>query len=215
MNKKTSAVSGAMGALVFAALLGGVAHYKHLSDTTSPIPLADVPTPAVKPDPATVPRHVASLEVSAEAMQLIMDNEGLELKPYKFRGAWYIGYGHGRTARPDMEITAEDAITLLRDDLRHFEKQVRALVKVPLTQGQFSALVSFAYNCGPGTLAKSSVLRHINNGEMDEAADALMLYTKAKVNGEYRELASLKRRRTGERRIFLGLQDRKITTLRT
>lgn len=204
MIQKSIVVLVAIGIAGMTAAGGWVANHNY--HKTSPIALADVPTPMVKPNPKFVRKPVDFLEVNTDAIQLIMDNEGLRLEPYKFDGKWYVGYGHGRTAKADMRITEEDAITLLRDDLRRYEEDVRRLVDVPLTEGQFSALVSFVYNCGEGTFARSSIRRYINNGEFEKAADALMLYTKARVNGEHRELASLKRRRAGERALFLGRQ---------
>ncbi|UNE48020.1 lysozyme [Aquisalinus flavus] len=213
MKTRTFSTLAAAGLVcaVAVSFANGVPYHKN---QMSPIALADVPTPAVKPDPALIPRDVSVLEVNEAAIELIMTNEGLELEPYQFGGAWYIGYGHGRTAKPDMKITPEDALTLLREDLRDFEDAVRRLVKVPLTENQFSALVSFVYNCGEGTFSRSSILRHINNGEMEKAADALLLYTKAQIGEEKRELRSLVKRRQGERRIFLG-QPQLDKTLRT
>lgn len=62
----------------------------------------------------------------------------------------------------DSVITEQQAEVLLSKDLTLFEKGVTSLVKVPLTQGQFDALVSFAFNLGLGRLAKSTLLRKVN-----------------------------------------------------
>ena len=67
-------------------------------------------------------------------------------------------------------------------------------------QGQFDALVSFAYNCGLGALQRSSIRSAYNRGEIEEAANALMLYTKA----AGKELPGLVKRRSAERKLFLG-----------
>lgn len=175
---------------------------------------AVIPTPSIKPDPTTVPRHVSNLEISDEALSIIMENEGLELEAYQLGQDWYVGYGHATTAAPGLVITEAEAEALLRKDIHRFERDVRRLVAVPLTEGQFSALVSFAYNTGSGTLARSSILRHINNGDMERAAESMMLYTKAHIGGEKQVLASLVERRQKERALFLGLNERMRMALR-
>lgn len=70
----------------------------------------------------------------------------------------------------DSVITEQQAEVLLSKDLTLFEKGVTSLVKVPLTQGQFDALVSFAFNLGLGRLAKSTLLRKVNAGDHAGAA---------------------------------------------
>ena len=67
-------------------------------------------------------------------------------------------------------------------------------------QGKFDALVSFAFNCGLGTLQRSSIRAAYNRGEIDEAADSFLKYTKA--SGKV--LPGLVRRRDAERALFLS-----------
>lgn len=90
--------------------------------------------------------------------------EGLSLVAYKPTKAerWYtIGYGHSAgDVKAGMHITEEKAEELLRRDLFFVEKFVNGIPKVQ-TQGQFDALVSFAYNVGVGNLKKSTLLKKI------------------------------------------------------
>lgn len=90
--------------------------------------------------------------------------EGLRLVAYKPTKAerWYtIGYGHSAgDVRAGMRITEEKTEELLRRDLYFVEKFVNGIPKVQ-TQGQFDALVSFAYNVGVGNLKRSTLLKKI------------------------------------------------------
>ncbi|EDH9820259.1 TPA_asm: lysozyme, partial [Salmonella enterica subsp. enterica serovar Typhimurium] len=81
-----------------------------------------------------------------------------------------------------------------------YENDVSRLVKVKLTQGQFDALVSFAYNLGARTLSSSTLLRKLNSGDYAGAADEFLRWNKA--GGKV--LNGLTRRREAERALFLS-----------
>jgi lysozyme len=93
---------------------------------------------------------------SDEGIDLIKRWEGLRTTAYDDNGAaaggtWTIGYGHtGPEVRPGQTIGEAEAARLLREDLREAESIVERHVAVPLTDGQFAALVSFVFNVGPG-----------------------------------------------------------------
>lgn len=63
-----------------------------------------------------------------------------------------------------------EATQLLGRDLENAARDVLRLVKVPLTPGQFDALVSFAHNVGATSFAKSTLLVRLNAGDYDGAA---------------------------------------------
>lgn len=91
----------------------------------------------------------AERRVSEDGIALIKEYEGLHLNPYWCPAKiWTIGYGHTRTVRSGMRITAEQADQLLEEDLRIAGRAVTRLVKVPLNDNQFAALVSFVFNVG-------------------------------------------------------------------
>jgi len=89
-----------------------------------------------------------------------------------------------------MTITAAESDAILAQDLQKVEDQVNSLVKVPLTQNQFDALVSFQFNTGG--LGRSQILRSLNAKDYDGAANAFMNWTKA--NGNPTLLAGRRKR---------------------
>lgn len=76
-----------------------------------------------------------------------------------------LGPGQGdRPVQAERSVLASEPGALLREKVGEFERAVRTAVKVPLTQGEFDALVSFAYNIGTGAFAKSGAVKRINEG---------------------------------------------------
>jgi GH24 family phage-related lysozyme (muramidase) len=151
-------------------------------------------------------RHpVTGLTTNEAGLELMKHFEGLELEAYICpAGVWTIGYGHTSaagppTVYPGMKITQSEATAIFQRDLRKFEQGVRDCVKVPLTSNEFSALVSFALNCGVGALRMSTLLRKLNSSDYQGAADEFLRWTK----GGGRELPGLVRRRKAERELFL------------
>ena len=103
--------------------------------------------------------------INAAGLALVRDYEGLRLEAYQdTSGIWTIGYGHTRGVRPGDSISAEQAEQFLEADLMEAERAVASYVRVPLTDNQFSVLVSFVFNEGEGAFAKSTLLRKLNEG---------------------------------------------------
>jgi len=104
------------------------------------------------------------MRISQKGVDLIKHYEGCKLKAYRdIVGVLTIGYGHtGGDVRDGQVITQDDAEALLRLDLERFERGVERVVKVPLTQNQFDALVSFSFNLGLGALKSSTLLKKVN-----------------------------------------------------
>lgn len=151
--------------------------------------------------------------INAEGLKLIKQWEGFvpfaydDFDPPKKRrrikvgdavhGTLTIGYGStGAHVRPGMSITENEAEALLRDDLDRFERAVDRLVKVPLTDNQFAALVAFAFNVGEGKggFATSTLLKKLNAGDYDAVPRELMKWVSSK--GE--RLQGLVNRRSAE-----------------
>lgn len=147
---------------------------------------------------------------SDQGIALIKQHEGLRLEAYLDPvGIWTIGYGHTTAAGEPkvtqfMKITEAGATAILRSDLAKFERAVTSLVHVPLTQGQFDALVSFTFNVGPGNLSKSTLLRKLNRGDYQGAADQFSVWNKGRVRGQLVVLPGLAKRRAAERALFLS-----------
>ena len=80
-------------------------------------------------------------------------------------GVLTIGYGHtGPDVTKGMQITEAEAERLLKEDLKRFEDAVKMLIRVSLTQHEFDATVSFAFNVGAGALEHSTFRRRMNEG---------------------------------------------------
>ena len=139
------------------------------------------------------------MKISQEGVNLIKHFEGCRLEAYKCpAGVWTIGYGHTKGVKEGDAIEQEAAEAFLIEDLEAFEQAVARLVKVPLTQQQFDALVSFTFNLGAGNLAASTLLRKLNNYQYAEVPEQMMRWVRA--GGQV--LDGLVRRRAAEAALF-------------
>lgn len=146
---------------------------------------------------------------SPKAISLIKTSEGCELRAYLCpAGIPTIGYGHTKTVTKDdvkcrKTITEAEAERLLKADLAAFESGVAKLVKVKLTDDQFGALVSFAYNLGIGAFGSSTLLKRINaKAPLADIERSWLQWNKARVNGVLKPLAGLTKRRKAEFALF-------------
>lgn len=146
------------------------------------------------------------MNINKATIDLVKDFEGCKLTAYRDPiGVWTIG--HGTTARAGlgiiptagMTITQAEADQLLADGLNKFADQIRPMINAGLNDNQFGACVSLAYNIGAHAFGTSSALKHINAGDYDKAANAILLWNKA--GGKV--LKGLVRRREAERKLFL------------
>lgn len=150
------------------------------------------------------------MRTSSAGLELIKEFEGClkpvgdgTYKPYVCpAGVLTIGWGHtnhhGRKFNEATRWTRAQCDAALAEDLRGFEQAVERLVKVQLNQNQFDALVSFAYNCGEGNLGKSTLLRKLNRGDYEGAAEQFAVWNK----GAGQVLRGLVRRRAAEAKLF-------------
>lgn len=138
------------------------------------------------------------MKTSTAGINLIKKFEGCRLNAYKpvpTEKYWTIGYGHyGPDVTTGMVITQAQAEIMLGIDLQKYEQAVERYTPFPLSQTQFDALVSFAFNCGAGNLQQLVKKRNAL-----QVADAMLRYNKA--GGK--ELAGLTRRRAEERALFM------------
>lgn len=163
------------------------------------------------PVSASIAPRVQPHRMSEQGVSFLKGFEKCRLRAYKPtpHDRWTIGWGHtGPDVGPGSVVTQAQADALLLRDLQHFERDVLSLVKVPLTQGQFDALVSFAYNVGsdidedtkPEGLGDSTLLRKLNAGDYEGAANEFVKWNKQK--GQV--LNGLTKRRLGEKEMFLS-----------
>ena len=141
------------------------------------------------------------MRLSVAGLELLKKSEGFRERIYTdVAGIRTIGFGH-RLAPGEAYasgITAVQAESILAADVSTAEAAVKRLVQVPLTQGQFDALVDFVFNVGAGRLASSTLLRYLNSGNYDAAAWQLLAWDHA---GNH-EIAGLKLRREAEFRLW-------------
>lgn len=137
----------------------------------------------------------------ALAAGFISSFEGCRLSAYKCSaGVWTIGYGHTECVREGDVCTEEQAKAWLIDDIRETQTLIAHYVNVPVSEGEFVALVSLAFNVGVGTLIKSKLLRKLNSGDRDGAAEEFLDFDLA--NGK--RIAGLTKRRKQEHDLFLS-----------
>jgi lysozyme len=117
-------------------------------------------------------------------------------------GFWTVGWGHLVTrdlaAPRPAPITMEEAEALLAADLATAARAVLRLVRVSLTDGQYEALIDFAYNAGAGNLEISTLRRVINRGDYAGAPEQLMRW----VHASAVKLPGLVRRRAAEAELW-------------
>ena len=120
------------------------------------------------------------MKTSSTGRAFIRDVEGEELTKYRCSaGVPTIGVGHtGPDVKIGMTITKAQSEALLVADLARFEKAVAAAIKVPLTQSQFDALVSLAFNIGADAFSKSTLVRVLNGGYYDQVGAQLARWNK-------------------------------------
>jgi lysozyme len=141
------------------------------------------------------------MHIGTNGLALIKSFEGCKLEAYEdVRGIWSIGYGHIAGVSQGSCITESEATIYLQQDVGWAERVIDLQVSIALTQNQFDALVSFVYNVGSGNFATSTLLRHLNDNAINEAANEFVKWDKA--DGQV--VPGLLRRRQAERDLFLS-----------
>jgi len=146
--------------------------------------------------------------VSRAAIELIKQFEGYRRQAAQLPdGRWTIGHGHTLTAREGAEVSETDAEALLVYDLIAVQHVVNENILAPLSQNQFDALCTFAFNVGTDNFRRSQVLKRLNAGAAVQAACAMELWRKADFEGERIVIDALVRRRAAEKALFLTPDD--------
>lgn len=147
-----------------------------------------------------------SMSVSNKGVDLICEFEGKRLVAYDDGvGVWTIGFGtikypSGNRVKKGDTCTLEQAKEYMRHDLIEFEHTVNSSVKVPLNQNQFDALVSLAYNIGSSAFKSSTLVKKLNTGDYQGAADQFNVW----VNAGGKRMQGLVNRRDREKLLFLS-----------
>lgn len=149
----------------------------------------------------------AKMTASNDCKEVIKNAEGYHSDAYKCpSGKNTIGWGHTKGVKPGDKITVDKAEKYLQEDIDECIKYIYANVKVPLTQGQFDALVSFVFNCGAGNFEDSTLLELLNEGNYEGAANEFprWVYGTDPDTGEKVKLGGLVIRRAAEQALFLS-----------
>ena len=147
------------------------------------------------------------MKVSNKGLELIKEFEGFSSTAYLCSAKKAtIGYGNtfledGTPVKIGDQISKERAETLLKHVVDNFSVAVEVDIKIEVTQNQFDALVSLAYNIGLGAFKNSTLLRQLNRGNFVGASQEFLRWNKS--NGK--PLLGLTRRREREKLLFDSL----------
>lgn len=137
------------------------------------------------------------------AIDLIKQFEGFRANAYQDTvGVWTIGYGttriNGQPVTAGTTITQDQALQLVQQEVNKLTRQIDTIVAVPINDNQLNALVDFAYNLGFNALKTSTLIRKLNAGDYNGAADQFprWVYAGGKV------LPGLVKRREAEKQLF-------------
>ena len=141
-----------------------------------------------------------------QGLALIKRFEGFSATPYICPAGWWtIGFGavRGLGGQPvtaaTPPVTEEEAETLLRRDVAVAERAVLRQIAVPLSDGRYDALASFAFNLGGGALQRSTLRRKVNREEHSDVPDEFRKW----IWGGGRKLPGLIRRREAEAMLYV------------
>lgn len=141
------------------------------------------------------------IESDLRAIDLVKRFEGLKLEAYRCpAGIPTIGYGHTYNVRMGQRISTIQADLYLEHDFEDAEQEVKEVVLVPLSPQQLGALTSFVFNLGIGKLKASTLLKKLNVGDYQGAANEFDKW----VYAAGKKLNGLIARRAAEKELFLS-----------
>ena len=148
------------------------------------------------------------MKISSRGLELIKDFEGFSSSAYLCLAKIpTIGYGNtfyenGTKVKLGDQISKTDALKLLEVVAnRDFADKIFPSIKVKVTQSQFDAMVSLAYNIGTGAFLKSTLLKKVNAGDFAGASEEFLRWNKS--GGK--EVLGLTKRREREKQLFQSL----------
>jgi len=137
---------------------------------------------AIRVTPKTSPAIKVKPQLKNKLVEGIAYFEGFYSRPYRCPGG-VLTIGHGFTKRNYVRrgwMSREEARGVLEHEVDTIRERVQKIVRVPLTEAQMCALVSFTYNCGEGALIKLvNTPGRLNSGNYQSVAEVLPLYNKA------------------------------------
>jgi len=142
------------------------------------------------------------MRCNSQGVGIIKKYERLKLQPYLCpAGIPTVGYGSTKAGKLGRAITVEEAEKFLIEDIETIEKQMTPLIRVEVTENEWSSLVSLVFNIGAGNFKISTLLRHLNLKEKEQAASQFSrwVFCQGKI------LKGLQDRRQAEKELFLKI----------
>lgn len=144
------------------------------------------------------------MKLSLHGIQLLKGFESCKLIAYPdTRRVWTIGWGHtGPEVQKGVRWSQREADTTFVRDIAWAENAVNTLVKIPLAQNQFDALVCFVFNIGEPNFKLSTLLRKVNGYDMVGAQAQFPRWNKVTINHKLVVDPGLVNRRAAEKALF-------------
>ena len=141
-----------------------------------------------------------NMKYSRDGLHLTESFESCALVAYwdKFAKIWTIGWGHTRGVKEGDTCTQAQADAWLLEDVQEAVAAVNRLVRVPVMQAEFDAMVDFTFNAGQGNFASSTLLKDVNACNFAAADREFLRWDMA--GGAH--IAGLARRRQAEADLF-------------
>lgn len=162
--------------------------------------------------PPTIPQKIAPQPVSVTAINIVKEFEGFESQAYvDTDGTPVIGYGLSKIAGKPVQIgdriSPEQADAALNTQLQEIQQELDKAISVEISDRQLSAITSLSFNVGVDFIEESTLVRKLNTGDYNGAANEFLRWDKANVRGQLVQMAGLTRRRQAERTLFLHLNN--------
>lgn len=146
-----------------------------------------------------IKRLAATFAISIAGIAFISKYEGTKTTSYNDGlNVQTICTGHTKGVTSGMKVSPKQCEIWLKEDTTEAGVAVGKLVKVPITQDQYDALVSFTFNLGAGALQRSTLLKKVNSGMCKEVEQEFLKYNKGRINGKLVVIKGLSIRRQAE-----------------
>ncbi|WP_095159242.1 lysozyme [Pseudomonas sp. Irchel 3E13] len=140
------------------------------------------------------------MRLSSTGLDLLKRRTGLTLDARQDpAGLWFIGYGHYGDVHAGMTITQAEAEAKLEHEIGRYETQLAGMLQVPVSQGQWDALLLLVFDYGLMRIRSSILIRLVNSGDVERAADEFLKWIQIRGRPDMQ----MARRRAVEREMFL------------
>lgn len=140
------------------------------------------------------------MRLSSTGLDLLKRRTGLTLNARQDgAGLWFIGYAHYGDVHEGMTITQDEAQAKLEHEIGRYETQLAGMLQVPVSQGQWDALLLLVFDYGLMRIRSSILIRLVNSGDVERAADEFLKWIQIRGRPDMQ----MAKRRAVEREMFL------------